>query len=141
MDTNELKVIVNMIKNTFESELENEPTILIGADAQNYVDSMEELYLSKGVSLKKQFKCSNGMYLWWFNDNTIILKQNFRVKTLAHELRHAWQFENNEDGEFRFIEGVIEKNPILYYFSSKERDARKFARKVKSRVKGLNIGH
>ena len=59
--------------------------------------------------------------------NTVAVKDPNRIGTLAHEMRHAWQYKNKDKNIFNFLNSKT--NLIAYPFSKKEWDANKYARR------------
>lgn len=112
--------------------LDNSLSIFVGDWATKYAENNDEIYLREHKkALKASFKGVNGLYLWWENENTVLLTEK-NIGTLAHELRHAWQYKNREQEGFNFkkpsgkIGRIIEK--INYCGSRKEIDANMYAR-------------
>ena len=97
-------------------ELEVEPLLLVDVDARNYLN-------------QKRYKGYNGLFK--SETNTVFVKQSNKILTLAHEMRHAWQYKNRIKENFDFsdnktvISKLIEK--LTYPFSRKEWDANLYA--------------
>ncbi|WP_340031140.1 DUF6782 family putative metallopeptidase [Paenibacillus sp. FSL K6-1122] len=84
------------------------PTVLVGEDAKKYLDERGYRLLNGGFDK---------------NTNTVVVKKAKRLLTLAHEMRHAWQFENSVKYNFEFPEG----RQMIYFFRRKEWDANYYA--------------
>lgn len=84
----------------------------------------------KIISQYKDIHFFNGGYIHIDNLNTIAVKDLSRIGTLAHEMRHAWQFKNKIEEGFCFNVPVNKlekiKSLIVYLIGKKELDANKF---------------
>lgn len=106
-------------------ELDNNIKVYVGKCAIEYVKNNDEVYCKKHKkSLKSYFRSCNGLYLWWENENIVLVKRKKYIGTLAHELRHAWQYKNRKEKGFDFSRSVKER----YLISKKEIDANEYAR-------------
>ena len=103
---------------TFESHVKNikkeldiNPEVLKGTDAKKLIKQFNRIP-------------GNGGFVWI--ENTVAVINPNRIGTLAHEMRHAWQFKNKDKLNFNFKKTI--KNPLAYVVCPKELDANKYAR-------------
>lgn len=111
-------------------DLDETVKVLVGEEADNYVDEHKEIYKERHKEeLESKYKKVNGIFLWWENENTILIKSEEKIGTLAHELRHAWQYKNKKY-KFKIPKTKYQKNKekVIYFVSSKELDAHKYAK-------------
>ncbi|MCM3172892.1 hypothetical protein [Paenibacillus sp. MER 99-2] len=101
-------------------DLKEDLVILIGDSGRQYIEQH-----------KKDNKPQNGAYTYW--NNTIAIIDEKLVGTLAHEMRHAYQYENKERYGYKFSRKtqviVNWREVVKYIASAKERDANLFALK------------
>lgn len=95
-----------------KNKLNINPIVLLGSDAEEFIRA-------------------NGSWLTQHGGfdsltNTVAIIDRNRVGTLAHEMRHAWQFKNKDIYKFDFNKKT--SNILLYLASRKEWDANKYAR-------------
>jgi len=99
-------------------KLKAKPRLLLGDEASSYIKKH-----------KKDEKPQNGGYLFWTNTVAIINKK--RIGTLAHEMRHAYQYEHRMRKGYEFSRDTKAINnrcdEIIYLASRKERDANWYA--------------
>lgn len=112
-----------IFKQEFErlkQELNVEPRLVLGEEAKKLISKY-----GKGLPF-------NGGYIHADGLNVVAVIEPVRLGTLAHEMRHAWQYKNKEIEGFNFTAspvGVVEKikHQIVYFTGRKEYDANKFA--------------
>lgn len=101
-------------------ELRTELRLLYGCIAESYI-----------AEHKNDDQPQNGGYTFW--NNTVAICNPSRIGTLAHEMRHAYQFENNDSFEYVFsreTKSILNFMDLIEYLASrKERDANLFALK------------
>lgn len=78
---------------------------------------------------------ANGAY--YHKGDKIVLYNNATAGTLAHEMRHAWQAANREEGNFRFVDidslsSIVKRLYLIYYYTldyynNKELDSNEYA--------------
>lgn len=116
-------------------------TVLEGCAAKRYAVDNHELYLKElGVSLKEYLFDSdktNGIFLWQNKKPVVLVKNKQLIGTLAHEMRHAWQYKNKEKKKFKIKVNILNNHDgkfieclkkIHYTFISRvELDANRYA--------------
>ncbi|MDF2606225.1 MAG: hypothetical protein K0S34_415 [Bacillales bacterium] len=95
----------------FEAHVENlkldldvNPTVLEGIEAEIFIKSFKYKMADNGGYDPKT--------------NTVAVKDPENIGTLAHEMRHAWQFKNKDQYCFNFLKNTT--NVIHYMVSRKE---------------------
>lgn len=112
----EVKVL-NMHFEILKVILKVDPELKLGHEAEEYIRKNSE---SSCLD-----KITQGAFI--HKDNIVAVVNPKNIKTLAHEMRHAWQYKNKETKGFNF-DGSEKTNIFNYFFSKKEADARKFAK-------------
>lgn len=100
-------------------ELEVNPIVYIGDEAIKYLRDNGYTALNNGGYDHKT--------------NTVVVIDRKRILTLAHEMRHAWQYKNREKYGYKFGEKPF-KYWLTYFFSEKEKDAIEFAKDYGNRM-------
>lgn len=108
-------------------KLGDEIKVLTGEEAKQYIQLNEEKYQKDyNVSLKENYEKTCGTFLWFYDENIVLVNNPIDLVNLAHELRHAWQYQHKKSW---FKKKEKKKNKLLYIFSIKEIDANWFALK------------
>ena len=109
--------ILNMHFEILKTVLKVEPELKLGDEAKEYI--------RKNSNEQCLDKITKGAFIYEHNIVAVVDPKN--IKTLAHEMRHAWQYKNRETIGFDF-DGSKKTKISDYIFSKKEADARKFAK-------------
>ena len=129
------KKILNKILN-----LDEKVKIIVVNDKVENLNEYEQFYKEKyNISLTElliKSDKSNGMFLWHI-DEVVFLRNEEMIGTLAHEMRHAWQYKNRKKKKFKIKLNIITKKDNIFkkmlksihytFFSRVELDANKFA--------------
>lgn len=130
---------------TFEEHVENikkelgidsNLQIVCGEDgARDYIESIREKNPSHAKCLEDMYlksKNTRGIYPWSVDEDLILIKSKNYIGTLAHEMRHVWQYKKAKD-KFCWSEPCRNKfkeylDKMIYLVSEKELDANEYAR-------------
>lgn len=96
-------------------ELKLDFKVIIGEEARNIIVKYGGSPNQNGAFIHKNI-----------NQKIVTVINTKRIGTLAHEMRHAWQYENKEKYGFDFFNDSP-TDKCLYYTSKKELDANQYA--------------
>lgn len=105
------KLSFDMHVEQLKKQLDISPTVLKGSAAEEFISKYEYK-----VSIRGGYDAES---------NTVAVKDPTAIGTLAHEMRHAWQYKNRTECSFDFSKPTTDL--LTYMISKKEWDANMFA--------------
>ncbi|GGN59269.1 hypothetical protein [Oceanobacillus indicireducens] len=120
--------------------LDDEVIVIPVNDEKERLVKYEQFYKEKcDISLTElliKSKIINGVFLWHL-DKVVLVRNEQLIGTLAHEMRHAWQYKNSEKKRFKIKLNITPTNEKLLkrllrwmhynFFSRVEFNANKYA--------------